>query len=840
MKSEERHDAPRIRNRELSPVVYSILRMIGRAIATSFLDLKHAARALSRQPGFSVTVALTLALGLGINATVLGMMDALLLRPFQFPGYERLVVIWESPERTPERQPVAPANYVAWRQQASSVRQLVAWEGWAATLSGRDEPERVQGFRVTPGFFEVLGTPPVLGRAFASTEAEPGRDRSVVIGDGLWKRRFGGDPSVVGTQILLDGEPYTVVGVAPSDFTFPLGCQLWAPLALTIERAADRGNRSLTVLGRLAPGKTLADAQSELDIISARLEREFPDTNRDRGASVRTLSTAFREDSSGSFVAILQLGAGLVLVIACANLAGLLLARANDRQRELAVRTALGAGRMRIVRQLVTETVLLAVVASGLALFFARTGLEVLRSSIPADMAAYIEGWDNVRLDSRLAFVIPAVAIGLGLLVGLIPALSGSRASLTEALKEGDRGATGGVKRQRVRQALVAVEIAMALALLVASGLVLDGGIRLVNQPGGFDADRLLTFEVPVPASKFRDPASKRELADNLVAALEAQPDVEGAALANVLPAAGYSPSVPFAIEEDPTPDAPNRPHAGFRAVSSGFFGTLRIPILGGRGFSTFDREDSQQVAVVSASLAARFWPGRDPIGRRLRLDESPARWVTVVGVAGDVTMYNWWDGIDLSAVYVPLRQTPIPGRVRGVVRTRTEPAAMIGAARKAISSVDPLLAVHQARTMREAIVASTFGLNFLATLMGICGGVALLLAFIGIYSMMAYTVSQRIHEFGVRMALGATARDVLRLTLKQAGLLTAIGLTMGLALAIALGQLMSSSLFGIVSLDPTTFIAVTATLGFVSLCAAYVPARRSSRLDPATILRAH
>jgi putative ABC transport system permease protein len=794
---------------------------------------------LRRQPGFSLTVALTLALGLGLNATVLGMMDALLLRPFQFADYERLVVIWESPNGTSERQPVSPANYLDWRRQTSRVERLVAWEGWGATLTGRDEPERLQGFRVAPGFFEVLGVSPVLGRSFASAEEQPGRDRSVVMGDGLWKRRFGGDPGIVGSQIQLDGEAYTLVGIAPPGFDFPVGSQVWAPLAFPPERAADRSSRTLTVLGKLAPGGSLAEAQAELDLIGRRLEQQYPDTNRARGASVRTLSTAFREDNSGSFVAVLQAGAGLVLLIACANLAGLLLARANDRERELAVRRALGAGRARILRQLFAETVLLGLVASALALLFARTGLDVLRSSIPADIAQHIEGWNNVRLDHRLVLFIPAVSIGLGLLVGLIPAMAVRRTELSAALKEGDRGAAGGGSRPRIRQALVVGEIALAFALLVAAGLVLGGGIRLVNQPGGFDARRLLTLDIPVPHAKYRDDDSRRALASRLLERLEAVPAVEGAALANVLPAAGWSPAAAFAIEEDPNPDPAARPRAGFRAVSTGYFDAMRIPIVRGRTFSIADREGAQPVAIVSASLAARFWPGRDAIGRRLRLDDPALAWVTIVGVAGDVTTYNWWDGIDLTAVYVPLRQAPPAGGLSAVVRSRGEPTSLAGAVRAAVASVDPLMAVHGVRTMEEGIVASTFGLHFLATLMGICGGIALALSFVGIYSMMAYAVSQRMREFGVRLALGATAGDVLRLALTQAALLTAAGLVIGLIASVILGRLLSSALFGLVALDPVTFAAVTLVLALVSFAAAYVPARRTMRLDPSAILRA-
>jgi putative ABC transport system permease protein len=812
---------------------------IPRGIGTTLVDLKHAARTIKRQPGFSLAVALTIALGLALNATVLGMMDALLLRPFQFPDYQRLVVIWETPTGTSERQPVSPANYRDWRSQASSLQTLVAWEGWAATLTGRDEPERVQAFRVSPQFFDVLGATPVIGRAFLPGEEQPGRDRSVVIGDGLWKRRFGADPGVVGRQILLDGEPYALVGIAPPGFDFPIGSQAWAPLSFTPDRAIDRTNRTLTVLGKLAPDTPLAATQAQLDTISRRLQQQYPATNRGRGASVRTLSAAFREDSSGYFVGILQTGAGLVLLIACANLAGLLLARANDRRREVALRTALGAGKGRIVRQLMTETVLLGLVASVLALLLAQTGLEVLRSSMPAELAMHIEGWNNVRLDSRLVFVVPALAIGLGLLVGLIPATAATRTELVDVLKEGDRGAGVGRRPQRIRQALVVGEIACALALLVTAGLTFGGGLRLVNQPGGFDAQRLLTFEIPLPDGRYRDSDARRQLVGRLLERIQAIPSVQGVALANVLPAGGWSPTVPFLIDHAHTTDSAHHPTAGYRAVSSGFFEAMGIPIVRGRAFSTFDRDGSQPVAIVSASLAARYWPDGDPIGSRLRLDESPVAWVTVIGVAGDVNMYNWWDGIDFGAIYVPLRQAPPANGLSAAVRTRGEPTAVTGPVRAAIESVDRMLAVHGIRTMRQGIVASTFGLNFMAALIGICGGIAVALSFLGIYSMMSYAVSQRRREFGIRFALGATAPDVLRLTLHQAGVLTAVGVGIGLALAIGIGRVVSSAMYGLIALEPWTFAAVSLALAMVSFAAAYVPARRSSRLDPAAILRA-
>jgi putative ABC transport system permease protein len=801
-------------------------------------DVQYALRAIRKQPGVSLVLAVTLALGLGVNAAVLGMTDALLLRPFQFPDYQRLVVLWDTPRGGSDRDTVAPANFLDWRAQARSVEQLVAWQWYDATLTVAGEPERVQAFRVSSGFFELLGNAPVLGRSFAPDDERPGHHRRVVIGDGLWKRRFGANPGIVGMDVLVDGEAHVIVGVAPPGFAFPVGSELWVPLAFTPEQAINRSDRNLTVAGRLAGDRSVADGQAEMAVIARRLEEQYPQTNRNRDVTVRTLSTAFREESTIPFVGVLQVAAGLVLLVACANAAGLLLARAIDRQRELALRAALGASRSRIVRQLVTETVVLGLLASSLAVLFGSVGLNLLRASLPADAARFVEGWDNLRLDTRVALAMPALAIGVALLVGLFPAIAATRTTLTEALKEGDRGVVGGLRRQRGRQALVVVEIAAALAILIAAGLTLAGGARLISQPGGFDPQGVLTLQIPLPVTRYGEPASRRQFESDLIARVEAIPGVEHAALASVVPAAGWNPMSPFETEDQPAPDAARRPRTGDRVVSIGFFETLRIPITRGRSFSALDREDGQPVAIVSESFADRYWPGQDPTGKRLRLDDRNGEWLTVVGVAGDVRMYNWWDGENPVVVYRPLRQAPPAGLVHAVVRTRGEPGAIAPSIREAVRSVDSLLPVTGVRTMAEAVADSSAGLRHMALLMGVCGGIGLMLALVGIFSVMSYAVSQRTYEFGIRMALGATAPELLRMTLGQAGALTGLGLALGSLMALAFGRLLESALFGAIPLQPAPFLAVTIVLAIVSLAAACLPARRTLRLDPATILR--
>jgi putative ABC transport system permease protein len=811
---------------------------IWRWLDSTWQDVRNAARTLKREPSFAVVVALTLALGVGVNVTMFGLMDALLLRPFQFPDYERIVVVREARKGAAEREAIAAANFLDWRTEVRSFERLGAWEGWGVNLTGGGESERLQGARVSSGFFELLGVQPALGGPLTVDERQPASDRRVILSDALWKRRFGGDPAIIGREIWLNDEAHVVSGIAPPAFEFPVACEIWGPLTFTPKRAAEREERTLTVIGKLAAGVSLRQARAEMDAVAGRLSELYPRANRDRVIAVESLSEAFREAITPAVVGILQAGASLVLLVACANLVGLLLARAIDRRRELAMRAALGAGRMRLVRQLVTETLLLGLLSSAAALVVAWIGIEVLRGTMPADAARYTEGWYNLRFDTRLVLVTPLAAIGVGLLVGLFPALSSSRGNLTGFLKEGDRGVSPHLGRPRVRQALVVAEIAFALAGLVAAGLILSSGARLIDQPGGFEPRQLMTMELSIPEKQYGTPAARRELAVVLLPRLQATPGVQTAALSSILPARGWSPSTTIVAEDRPVADAGTAPTAGYQLVSAGYFEAMGIPLLAGREFSALDREDGQPVAIVSEATANHFWPGASALGRRVRPGDRGA-WHTVVGVARNVTMYNWWDGVDYQRVYVPLRQGAGEGVLFVAVRTAGEPAAIAPSLRESIRSVDRYLPSQRVQTMESAIQESSFGLNFLSVLMAICGGVAGLLSMVGIYGMMAYSVSARTHEFGVRIALGGTTRDMVWLTLKLAGQLTGIGVATGSVLALLFGWALRSALFGLVSIDAMTFAMVAAGLALVSLTAAYLPARRTLRLDPAAILRA-
>jgi putative ABC transport system permease protein len=806
-------------------------------IESTWQDVRNAARTLRREPSFAFIVTLTLALGIGLNATVFGMMDALLLRPFQFRDYERIVVLREARQGASERETVAPASFLDWRSQARSFEALGAWESWGITLTAGGEAERLQGARVSARFFELLGVEPALGGALAVDERETGNDRRVVLSNGLWKGRFGADPGIIGRQIWLDDEAYVVSGVAPPEFEFPVACEIWAPLTFTPQRAAEREQRTLTVIAKLERGTSLPQARAEMDAIARRLADLYPRSNRDRVVVVEPLSEAFREAITPAIVGILQASVAVVLLVACANLVSLLLARAIDRRRELAMRAALGAGRLRLVRQLVTETVLLGLLSSALALVVARIGIDLLRAMMPAEAARYTEGWYNLRLDTRLVLVTPLLAIGVGLLVGLFPALSASKGNVTDILRDGDRSLSPHFGRPRVRQALVVAEVAFALAVLVAAGLILASGTRLIAQPGGFDPQHLMALEIPVPEKQYSAPESRRELANLLLARIQTVPGVQDAALSNILPASGWSPSTTITAEDQPRADESTAPAVGYQLVSAGYFDAMRIALITGREFSSQDREDSQPVAIISEATANRFWPGANALGRRVRVGDRRV-WHTVVGVARNVTMYNWWDGVDFQRVYVPLRQGVAEGALYAAVRTANESAAIAPSLHESIRSVDRHLLAQRVRSMETAIQESSLGLNFLAVLMVVCGGIAGLLALVGIYGMMAYSVSARTHEFGVRIALGGTSGDLVRLTLTQAGRLTAIGLAAGSALALLFGWALKSALFGLVALDGMTFAMVAAGLALVALIAAYLPARRALRLDPAAVLR--
>jgi putative ABC transport system permease protein len=804
-------------------------------MGTLGLEIRHASRSIIKRPAMSALVVITLGLGLGANAAVFSMIDALVLRPFTMRDIDRVSLLsYTRPEDPNRREALSPADFVDIKRQTDVFERLAAFEWWTANLVGKDEPENVQGFFVSADFFPALGVQPVAGRGFLADEETIGRHRRVVLGHGLWQRRFASDASIVGHAIDVDGEQYEVVGIAPPGFDFPMGAQIWAPLAFNAEAARNRRSLYITAIGRLAPGRTLEDAKAQMATVGERLSREHPDTNRGRELRVYTLGDGMMDIGLTPILSMWQASACFVLLIACANVASLLLARGAERQREMAVRLAIGASRMRVVRELLIEGGLLALAAVPAALAVTWVSLKLIVAYMPAKIARFVAGWYQMDVDLRLVAFTAVLAIAAALVFGLIPALQASRPRLTETLKEGGRGSTAGAARLRMRRGLVVGEMALALPLLVAAALSVLTVHRFLNGPQGFNPDGLLTMRLELPNARYPDGDAQRRFAGTVVDRLRAVPGVDEAAAINVIPATGNNSGQSIEIEGIPNPDPSNPPSVDYRTATPAVFAALQIPIRAGRAFTDADREDSQPVAIVTESLARRHWPGTDPIGKRVKAGTGP--WLTVVGISGDV-IHDWFGRRNYPTLYRPFRQAPTSGMAL-VVRTSRDPSMLTPDARAAVRAVDSSQAVFDVLSMRQSLQERTIGLQYVGAVMLVFGGLALLLAVVGVYGVMANMVTQRRHEIGVRMALGATRRDVLRLTVGQTGRLTVVGVGLGIVLSFLLGRLIEAGLLGVASSDARITGGLATILIASALVAGYLPARRAASIDPTVALR--
>ena len=810
----------------------------GDSVMRSLLtDARHAVRMLIKRPALSALVVMTLSLGLGANAAIFGLIDSLILRPFTVPNLDRLVMVSETtPSRGADTQEsVSPANYLDWKRQTDVFDRLAAFEWWDVNLSGGDEPERVSGFFVTADFFSALGVEPAVGRSFTPDEETHGNHRRVILGHDLWQRRFGGDRSIVGKTIQLDAQPYEVVGIAPAGFGFPLGSQLWGPLSFDARTAERRNLRYLSVIGHLAPGKTIDDAGAQMAVIGERLAQQYPEANRGHGARVMTLVRGMRDQGLGPIVVLWQAAAGFVLLIACANIANLLLARGAERQRELAVRTALGARRGRIVRALLVESAVLALAAVPASLAVAWVGIRAIRVNLPSRLVRFVDGWQTMGIDERLVLFTVAISLLTGILFGLLPALRATRPALAEALKDSGRGTTAGRGRQRLRNALVIGEVALALPLLVASGVSSIGAYRFLNGPQGYEPDGLVIMRAVLPEAKYAEAADRRRFVEELLPRLSLMPGVRSVGITNALPAGNGNPHQAVEFDGRPQTDPANPVTIAFRSVSPEFLPALQIPILRGRGFTSADTAGSQEVAIISKAAADRHFPGVDPIGQRLKLGDGP--WLIIVGVSGDV-IHHWFNQRNQPTVYRPYAQRPT-FNLAIAVRADSDLAALAGPARAAVRAVDPAQPVFDQMSMREALHERTSGLQYVAAIMGVFGALALILAVVGVCSLMTYIMSQRTHEIGVRIALGAGRGDVLRLTVGQAARMGGLGVAIGLLLATGVGRVMDAALEGVFASDIRLSFGFATILLLSAIAAGYVPGRRATRIDPLTALRA-
>jgi len=790
-------------------------------------------------PTFSIIAVIVLALAIGANTAIFSTIDALVLHPLNLPDLDTLVEVSTiKPQQDVGAGQVARADFADWRKQQTAFEDMAASTWHSANLSGGGEPERVFGFEVTPNFFQVLRADAAIGRTFLAEEGHPGRDQVVVLTHNLWQKRFGADPSIVGSTIQLDNRTFTVIGVMPKDCEYPLPVALWIPMALTNEEWNERRNETLTVIGRLKPGIAVAQANAEMNTLAERLSEQYPQTNTGRSVHVTLLRDSISGEFTPTFLWLLMAAVGFVLAVACVNIANMQLARATSRFKEFSIRAALGASRRRIIQQLLTESLLLSIVGGLLGLAFSYWLVDFIRSSVPPDQTQFVSGWKYMGIQGRVLGFNLVITLASGIVFGLVPAFHISRPDLNEALKDGGRGSSKGSGQRRLRSLLVVSEIALALVLLIGSGLTIKGFSRIAEeQVKGFDPTNVLTMRTSLTELKYATNSQINTFYQTALERLNSMPGITSASISGNLPASDNWNAREFLIEGRPALLPGEVQTANFQTISEDYFQTMRIPLTEGRAFSSADGADAPRVAIISERLARRYWPNEEALGQRISFgDESDPQWFTVVGVVGDVRRFLF--DIEMKpTLYVPYRQSP--GHTRYfALRTAGDPASMIAAARAQIAGVDPDLPLYEVRSQEKVIADQLAGIQLPANLMAMFGLMAMLLSAIGVYGVMSYSVSQRTHEIGIRMALGARPGDVRRMVIWQALKLTGIGLAIGLPIALALGRVMASVLFGVVSLDFTIFAGFALTLTFVAFLSAYLPARRASRVDPMIALR--
>lgn len=801
-------------------------------------DFRYAVRQLRKSPGFTAVAVITLALGIGANTTMFSSVNAMLLRPFAFPQLDRVVAVWESvPKKNSTHMRVAAANFRDWSEQSKAFKNLAAVQGWDANLTGGNVAQHVEGFRVSSEFFSLLGMPMQFGREIGSVDFQPGATPAVVVKYGFWQQHLGSDPTIVGKQLQLNGEKFTVAGITSPDFDFPPGAQVWTPLNLNDTQKADREHHSLSVFGRLQDGVSIPQAQADLQTIAARLGQQYPGTNTGHEVSVVDL---VQDLLSGSrqFVLVLMGAAAFVLLLCCANVANLQLARAFARQKEIALRTALGATRWHIGRQLLVESLLLAFIGSAGALLLSSWGNAIMRRSLPPFIVEHVAGLKHLEVDSRVFLFTLAVAVATGIITGLAPAWHLSRPNVNDTLKEGGRSSSLSVARHRLRTLLVVSEVALSLVLLVGAGTMVQGFRAMAATDMGFDRSHVLTFHVALPEEKYRDKDRARGYYDRVLREIGSLPGVESAACVTSLPSGWSWNWVEYTAEGKPPATPGEAPSAISQVVAPAFFSALRVPLRQGRLLAEQDGRDAPAVAVVSEEMAHQNWPGQDPLGKHIQMGHpgtaGPVR--TIVGVVGDVKR-SPFEHDPAPTVYVPVAQQPELTSAF-IVRTSGDPSVLASLIGAQVRNVDPDQPSFDVRSLEQILSDDLSGIEVSAKMMLVFGFSALTLAAAGIFAVMAYSVTQRTHEIGVRMALGARRVDVLRLVVGFAMKIAIVGLVIGLTLSALLTSALSSALFGVVKVDLATFAVFTLLLATVAATAAYLPARWAMRVDPMVALR--
>lgn len=807
-------------------------------------DLRFGLRTLLRNPAFSAAAILLLALGIGANTAIFSVVNAVLLRPLPFQDSSRIMQIWHVP---PAKSfpgmtlfTVSPANYLDWQSQNHSFEEMAAYGGDMFNIGDKARPESIEGAPVAAGFFSILRVHPALGRTFLPEEDLPGQGHVVILGDTLWRNHFGADRSIIGRNIVLNGETYNVIGVMPPQFKFPSWAQLWVPLAWTSEKRAVRGNHNYLVIGRLKPGVDMRAAQADLSAISSRLEQLYPEDDKGWGATIRSLREQLVGDIRPALLVLLG-AVAFVLLIACANVANLVLAKILARKKEIAIRTALGASRSAILRHILAETLLLSLAGGVLGLFLARFGTAL----IVKFLADQLPRWMEVTLDAPVLAFTALLALFAGIFAGILPALRFTKTDVNEALKQGQSRGSSDSGGSRTRGLLVISEVALSMVLLIGAGLMIRSLWLLSSVQPGFNPNNVLTMTIPVPSTKFPTPAGQIAFFERILQQVRATPGIESAGVIDDLPLDNGGSHQPVSIEGQPILPMADQPEVDVRSVSPGYFRAMRIPLLRGRDLTDSDAAGRTPVALISESTAKRFWPNQDPLGKHLTLTFFPSAAREVVGIVGDVKLDSLDETRPGATVYWPLDQLIAPPseawRSFGMslaVRTSTDPMSSVSAVTTAVHQVDAETPVVDVISMNQLISNSLLPQRANMLLLAAFAGLALVLAAVGIYSVISYTVRRRIREIGIRMALGATRSDVLAMVFADGTKVILIGVGIGIAAALALGRVVASLLYGVRATDPLTFAMVALLLLAVGLLATVMPAYRATRVDPIRTLR--
>jgi putative ABC transport system permease protein len=804
-------------------------------------DIRYGARMLWKHRLATIVCAAALALGIGANTAMFSVAEAFLLHSVPFENPDRIVALVNvRPQQNIDRNAVAPATYLDWQTLAKSFEQLSAYAFSEVNLTGNREPEKVQGADVTANFFGLLGVRPKLGRAFLPEEEQPGKDQEIILSYGLWERRYASDPTILNKTVKVDGKSFTIVGVMDKGFDFPAPAEAWMPLTLTVKQRSERNLRYIWVVGKLKPDTSVKQAAAEMSAIAQRESDAYPDSHKGWQLRVMTVREFATSPLTRQYTLLLMGAVGFVLLIACADVANVQFARVSGRQKELAVRAAMGASRARIVCQLLTESILLALLGSVAGLLFAQWDITLILAHMPADVAKYVAGWKTISLDSNAFLFTLAIAFFSGILSGIAPALLTSRTNVSETLKESGRGSSAGRAGHRLRNALVVAEISLSLVLLVGAGLLVKNFTALINVNERYRPESLLTMNLRLPELQYNTRPGRVSFHEQVLQRLSTIQNVQSAALVTYVPYSngGGANTRTFSIEGRPATDRGEVTSAIIQTMSPNYFGVMEIALREGRELTDSDANGTLPVAVISRSLARRYFPGENSLGRKLKAEQADGSspWLTIVGIVDDVH-YSWISKDDVPTIYRSYRQSA-PFYAALVLRTGGDPLSFVPAVRSQVAAVDPDLSLFNIKPLDKVISDSIVGIAYVAVMMGILGIIALVLASVGVYGVMSYAVSERTNEIGIRMAMGATASDIQRLVLGKGAWLTLIGMGIGLPLAFGLANALSSLLFGVKAADPVAFIVLPLVLAAMATLAAYLPARRAVRVDPIIALR--